>query len=140
MLQTVDSSLGSRLLPSKMDIQNLNKALLEELVKDSLRHFPTTNEQDAQMYSLISAIGTAIALAIPKARLLTKSVSGFDEKCKETQMKATRLKKIWKWERTVESWDEFLLARAEKGRVIAKAKKKVYQKSRKEACASRDSI
>ena len=92
------------------------------------------------MYSLIGAIERAIALAIPKAKQSPKSVPGFDEKCKETQMKARRLKKIWKKEGTVESWEEFRLARAEKGRVIAKAKRKVYRKSREEACASPDSM
>ncbi len=92
------------------------------------------------MYSLIGAIETAIALAILKARISPKSVPEFDEKCKETQMKARRQKKIWKKERTVESWKEFQLAQAEKGRDIAKAKKKVYRKSREEACASPDSM
>ncbi len=92
------------------------------------------------MYFLISAIETAIALAIPKARLSPKSVPGFDKECKETQMKAGRLKKIWKKEGTIESWKEFRLARAEKSRVIANAKRKVYRKSREEACASPNSM
>ena len=140
MLQTVDSPLSSRLLLSKMDVPKLKKALLEELVKDPPRHSQTANELDAQVYSLIGAIETAIAQAIPKARLSPKSVPGFDEECKEMQMKARRLKKIWKKEGTVESWEEFRLARAEKGRVIAKAKRKVYRKSREEACASPDSM
>ena len=140
MLQTVDSPLSSRLLLSKMDVPKLKKALLEELVKDPPRHSQTANELDAQVYSLIGAIETAIAQAIPKARLSPKSVPGFDEECKETQMKARRLKKIWKKEGTIESWEEFRLARAEKGRVIAKAKRKVCWKSREEACVSPDSM
>ena len=103
MLQTVDSPLSLCLLLSKMDVPNLKKSLLEELVKDPPCHTQTANKLDAQVYSLIGAIETAIALPIPKARLSPKSVLGFDEKCKETQMKARRLKKIWKRERTVES-------------------------------------
>ncbi len=94
MLQTVDSSLSSRLLLSKMDVPKLKKGLLEELVKDPPRHSQTANELDEQVYSLIGAIETAIAQAIPKARQSPKSVPGFDEECKEMQMKARRLKKI----------------------------------------------
>ncbi len=140
MLQTVDSPLSSRLLLSKMYVPKLKKTLLEELVNDPPCHFQTANELDAQMYSLIGKIETAIALAIPKARLLPKSVPGFDEECKETQMKARRLKKMWKKEGTVESWEKFWPARAEKRRVIAKAKRRVYRKSKEEACASPDSM
>ncbi len=140
MVQTVDNPLSSRLLLSKMYVPKLKKALLEELVKDPPRHSQTTNELDAQVYSLIGAIETTIAEAIPKVRLLPKSVPGFDEECKEMQMKTGKLKKIWKKEEIVESWKEFRQARAEKRRVIAKAKKKIYRKSKEEACASLDSI
>ncbi len=126
MLQTVDSLPSSRLLLSKMDVPKLKKTLLEKLVKDFLRHSLTANELDARMYSLIDEIETAIAQAISKARPSLKSVSGFDEECKKTQMKVRRLKKIWKKEGTVKNWEELRLARVEKGQVIAKAKKKVY--------------
>ncbi len=94
ILQTIDRPLSSRLLLSKMDLPKPKKALLEKLAKDPQRHFQTANELDAQVYSLIGAIETAIARAILKARLSPKSVPGFDEECKETQMKARRLKKI----------------------------------------------
>ncbi len=94
MLQTVNSSLSSRLLLSKMDVPNLKKALLEKLVKDPPRHSQTAKKLNAQVYSLICAIEIVIALAILKARLLPKSVPGFDKKCKKTQMKARRLKNI----------------------------------------------
>lgn len=81
-----------------------------------------------------------MALAISKARLSPKSVPGFDEECKEIQMKARKLKKIWKKEETEENWENFWLAQAEKGRVIAKAKRRAYCKSREEACASPESM
>ncbi len=84
MLQTVDSPLSSRFLLIKIDFPNLKKELLEELVKDPPRHSQTANKLDAKVSSLIGAIKTAIALALPKARQSPKSVPGFDEKCKET--------------------------------------------------------
>ncbi len=94
MLQTVDSLVSSRLLQSKMDVPNLKKALLEEVVIDLPRHPQTSNRLDARVYSLIYAIGAVIALTIPKARLSPKSVPIFDENCKKTQIKARRRKKI----------------------------------------------
>ena len=139
-MRTIDNPLSSRLLLSKMDIPALKKTLTEELAKDPPCTSTTPDELDIKVHSLISAIDTAMTLAIPKARLSPKSVPGFDEECKEIQMKARRLKKIWKKEETDESWEDFRLARAEKGRVIAKAKRKAYRKSREEACASPESM
>ncbi len=63
-------------------------------------------------------------ISIPKAKLCPKSIPEFDEECKDAQIKARRFKKIWKKEGTEESWEAFRLARAEKGRIIAKVKKK----------------
>ena len=139
-MRTVDNPLSSRLLLSKMDIPTLKKTLTEELAKDPPCTSTTPNELDIKVHSLINAIDIAMTLAIPKARLSPKSVPGFDEECKEMQMKARRLKKIWKKEGTEESWEDFRIARAEKGRVIAKAKRKAYRKSREEACASPESM
>ncbi len=88
-----------------MNVRKQEKALSEELVKDPPCCSQTANELDAQVYSLISATETAIALQIPKARLSLKLVLQFDEECKETQMKARRTKKIWKKKETIESWE-----------------------------------
>ena len=92
-----------------MDIPALKKALIEELAKDPPCISTTPNELDIKVYSLINAIDIAMTLAIPKARLSPKSVPGFDEECKEIQIKARRLKKIWKREKTEESWKDFQL-------------------------------
>ena len=123
-----------------MDITALKKALIEELTKDLSCTSITPNELDIKVYFLINAIDIAIILAISKARLCPKSVPGFDEECKKIQIKAKRLKKIWKKEKTEESWKNFQLAQAEKRRIIAKAKKKAYCKSREEAFASPESM
>ncbi len=65
-------------------------------MKDSPPHSQIANKLDIQVCPLICVIETAIALAIPKVGLLPKSVLGFDEEWKEMQIKAKRLKKIWK--------------------------------------------
>lgn len=87
------------------------------------------------MNFIISAINTIIDFAIPKAKVFLKSVPRLDKKCKNVQMKAKRLKKIQKREKTEQNQENFGLAQAENRQVIAKAKKVVYHKSRKEICA-----
>lgn len=139
-MQTIGNPLIPRFLLSKIDIPLIKKKLKEELTKNLPSLYTTAEQLDAQVDSLISAINTAMNLAIPKAKISPKSIPEFDEKCKEVQMKARRLKKIWKREETEESWESFGLAWAEKGRVIAKAKKVTYRKLREEACASLENM
>ena len=109
-MRTVDNPLSSRFLLSKIDILALKKTLTEELANDPSYTSIMPNKLDFKFHSLINVINIAMTLAIPKARLSPKSVPGFDEECKEMQMKARRLKKTWKKERTEESWEDFQIA------------------------------
>ncbi len=102
-MHTIDNQLSFRLLLTKMDISALTKTLTEELAKDLPSTSMTPDELDIKVHSLISAINTAMNLAIFKARLSPKSVLGFDGGCKEIKIKAKRLKKIRKKEKTEES-------------------------------------
>ena len=86
-----------------MDILTLKKTFTKELAKDPLQTSTTPNELDIKVHSLINAIDIAITLAILKARFSPKLIPRFDKKYKEIQMKARRLKKIWKKEETEES-------------------------------------
>lgn len=115
-MRTINNPPSLRLPLSKIDIPLIKRMLKEELAKNPPSPCTTPEQLDTQVNSLISAINTAMDFAIPKANVSPKSVLGFDEKCKEVQMKARRLKKIWKREETEESWKNFRLARAEKGR------------------------
>lgn len=135
-MRTIDNPLTSRFLLSKINIPLIKRMLKEELAKNPLSPCTMPEQLDTYVNSLISTINIAMNFAIPRANISLKSVPRFDEKCKEVQMKARRLKKIWKREETEESWENFRLAEAEKRRVIVKAKKAAYRKSREEACAS----
>lgn len=139
-MRTIDNPLSSRLLLSKMDIPALKKTLAKELAKDPPYTFITSNKLDIKVNSLINTIDIAMTFAIPTTRLSSKSVSRFDEEFKEIQMKTRKLKKIQKKAETEESWEDFRVARAEKRRVIAKAKRKSYRKSREEACSLPESM
>lgn len=91
---TIDNPLIPQFLLSKIDIPLIKRTLKEELAKNPPSPCTTAEQLDAQVNSLIGTINTAMNLAIPKAKVSPKSVLRFDEKCKEVQMKARRLKKI----------------------------------------------
>ena len=135
-MRTINNPLSSWLLLSKIDIPVLKKTLSEKLAKDSPSSSRTSNRLNIKVHFRINAIDMAMTLAILKARLSPKSIPGFDEECKKMQMKARRLKNIWKKERTEDSWEDFRISWAKKGKVITKAKKKIYCKPRKETCDS----
>ncbi len=109
-LQMIDKPIDSRRLLAKMDLALLIKTLQQSLV--NLPHLPsrTAKELDEKVLPLVKAIDTEMDISIPKAKLCPKSIPGFDEKCKDAQMRARRLKKIWKKEGTKESWEAFRLA------------------------------
>ena len=102
-MRTVNVPLSLWLLLSKIDIPAIKKTIVEELAKDLPCTSTTPNKLDIKVHSLINAIDITMTFAIHKARLLPKSVPGFDENCKEIQMKRRKLKKIWKKEETEES-------------------------------------
>lgn len=119
-----DKSNDSRRLLAKTDSISLIETLQKSLAKISLTSSKTAKELDEKVISLVEAIDIAMDAYIPKARLCPRSVPAFDKDCKDAQMRARRPKKIWKKEGTEETWEAFRLARGEKGRVIAKVKKK----------------
>lgn len=133
-MRTVNNLLSLQLLVSKINIPTLKKTLAEELTKDLSCTSTTASKLDIKIYSLINVIDIAMTFAIPKARLSPKLVPRFDKECKKIQMKAKRLKKIWKKEETEESWEDFRITRVKKRRVIAKAKKNVLQVKEKSVC------
>lgn len=82
-MYTIDNLLNSQYLLSKIDISVLNKMPTKELAKDPLCTSIISNKLDMKAHSLINAIDIAMSLAIPKAKLSSKSVLGFDEECKK---------------------------------------------------------
>lgn len=71
-----------------------------------------------------------------KQQLCAQSISGFDEDCKEAQMQARRLKKIYNQNPSVENWEEYRVARAVKGKLINKKKRNGYCEYCQKACDS----
>lgn len=75
-------------------------------------------------------------MSMPKQRSCARSIPGFDEDCKEAQMQARRLKKIYNQVPSLENWEEYRVARAFKGRLINKKKRNGYCEYCQKACES----
>lgn len=77
-----------------MDNSVMLKTLQGGLANISLTLSKTFDKLDEKVISLLNVINKAIDASTPQARLCPRSVLGFDKKCKDTQIKAKRLKKI----------------------------------------------
>ena len=94
----------------------------------------TKKEIDEQIRLLTIAIQRSIEFSTPLVQICKRSVPGFDCECKEAQMRARHLHKIYQREGTDESWNDYVEARSFKKTVIKKAKRKEYRESREKAC------
>ena len=99
----IDKPADFRHLLAKMDCVLLIKTLQENLTSISLLSSKTAKKLDEKVIFLVEAIDIAIDAPIPRSKLCTRSILRFDEDCKDAQMKAKRLKKIWKKEGTEDS-------------------------------------
>ena len=96
----------------------------------------STEKIDNQVQALVKAIQEAVEISTPMVKICSRSKPGFTLECKEAQMKARRLRKIFNRLGTEEAWEEYRAARLEAGYIIRKASRKAYRKSREEACNS----
>ena len=94
-LRTLSSLLKEKRYFKKTDIKKLTAALLSELTDDVRTAPRSTQELDQQVGILITALTKAIEVSTLILRVSPRSVLGFDEECKEAQMRARRLKKTF---------------------------------------------
>lgn len=79
----------------KTDIGKLCKILSQDLCILPWLPILSETELDSQVELLIKIIVRAMNKSTPKQRLCARSMPGFDEECKELQMRAHRLKKAY---------------------------------------------
>lgn len=79
-----------------MDNIAMLKTLKDGLANILLASSKTTNELDKKVIFLVNAIHKTIDVSTSRARLYPRLVLGFDKECKGAQMRARRLKKIWR--------------------------------------------
>lgn len=129
----------SQPMEHKRQFRKTNEKRLLEYFKEEIKRLPeaqprTEKEIEKQVKLMITAIQQSTEFSTPLIRICKQSVPGFDCECKEAQMRARRLHKIYQREGTDESWHDYLEARSFKKTVIKKARRREYQESRKKAC------
>ncbi len=92
-----------RYLLAKMYVILLIKTLQYNLASILCLLSKAPEKLDEKVIFLIKAIDIAIDASIFKVKLCPKSILRFDKNCKNVQIKARRLKKVWKKERTEDS-------------------------------------
>ena len=94
-LQAQEKSEDSRLQFKKTHFRKLYGSLTQSFYQFLQTPKLHNNELDYEVELLVNIIDEAMNMSMPKQRLCTCSIFGFDEKCKVAQMQARRLKKIY---------------------------------------------
>lgn len=124
--QTIQRKEQARHQFKRTYIQKLRQAMsknvfaLEKLDLDSIEKI------DNLVQALVKAIQEAIEIFTPIVKICFRSKPGFTLECKEAQIKARRLRKIFNRLGTEEAWEEYRAARLEAGYIIRKASQKAY--------------
>lgn len=134
-LQTIQREEQARHQFKRTDIQKLRQAMSEKTLALGNLDLDSTEKIDNQVQALVKAIQEAVEISTPMVKICSRSKPGFTLECKEAQMKARRLRKIFNRLGTEEAWEEYRAARLEAGYIIRKASRKAYRESREEAVA-----
>lgn len=81
------------------------------------------------MQASVNVIQQVIEVSTPLVKISHRSKPGFDQKCKEAQVKARRLREIFNRTGTEEAWEDYKIACSEAGYIIRKASRKAYLES-----------
>lgn len=135
-LQTIQREEQARHQFKRTDIQKLRQAISEKILALENLDLDSTGKIDNLVQALVKAIQEAVEISTPMVKICSRSKPGFTLECKEAQMKARRLRKIFNRLGTEEAWEEYRASRLEAGYIIRKTSRKAYRESREEACDS----
>ncbi len=135
-LQTIQKEEQTRHQLKRTDIQKLRQTMSEKVIAFRNLDLGSTKKIDNQVQALVKAIQEAVEISTPMVKMCSKSKPGFTLECKEAQMEARRLRKIFNRLGTDEAWEEYRAARSQAGYIIRKASQKAYRESYEEACDS----
>jgi len=118
----------------KMDEALLLRMLRSEL---SIPHYPDSKDEIDHTTTLISkALQKAIEAAVPLSRGCSRSVTGWNQECKDVQMECKRLRRRFMMTQELNDWDEYKRTRNRKKRIHQKALKTQHREKIEEATAS----
>ncbi len=119
-LQTIQRKEQVRHQSKRTDIQKLQKAMSEKVIAFGNLDLDSTEKIDNQVQALVKAIQEAVEISIPMVKICSRSKPGFTLGCREAEMKARRLRKMFNRLGTDEAWEEYRAAHSEAGYIIKK--------------------
>ena len=146
LVGTKQATPKSRKNWKKIDQKKLSE-LVESgiLTRDSLVNCVQHNsmpsnetEIDECVTDLIEVISIAIEASVPTINITPRSKVGFNEECKEAQMRCRRLKRRHSKHHTAESWEEYRQARNYKSYLIKRTMTRQFREFVAGACESID--
>ena len=119
-LQTIQKEEQLRRQFKKTDTSKLRTAMSEKITALRKDDLDSKEKIDEQVQALVNVIQQAIEASTPLVKISHRSKPGFDRECKEAQVKARRLRKIFNRRGTEEAWEDYKIARSKAGYVIRK--------------------
>ncbi|QKX57721.1 uncharacterized protein TRUGW13939_04840 [Talaromyces rugulosus] len=142
----IDWSWKPAAQPKKRMWANTNLPLLRQTVRDGLPEVPNATELrgkdsiDKYVRSIINALTTGIDASTPWSNPSPRSISGFDQECKEMCSSVQQLRRRWQRTRLEDDYEAYRQARNRKGRHIRKTLRNTHRQRVEEASASESGL
>jgi len=117
----------------------MNETLLMRMLRSELPtpHSPNSMDEIDHTTTLISrALQKAIDAAVPLSKGCSRSVTGWNQECKNVQMECKRLRRRFKMTQELNDWNEYKRTRNRKKRTHQKALRAQHREKVEEATAS----
>ena len=132
--------------PKKRLWAKTNLSVLRQTVQDRLMDMPDATELqhkdhiDEFTHSIINALKAGIDASTPWSNPSSRSISGFDQGCKDICREVQRLRRRWQRTRFEDDYEAYREARNRKGRYIRKTLRSTHRQRVEEASASESGL
>ena len=122
---------------AKTDVSSLQHTVKEKLprVPDPVE-LSEEDSIDRYTHSIIGALQAGIDASTPWSNPSSRSLSGFDQECKDICVEVQRLRRRWQRTRDEDDYEAYRVARNSKGRHIQKALRNTHRQRVEEASTS----
>ena len=132
--------------PRKRLWAKTNQSVLRDTVKKRLLNESDDVEPrveqgiDEQVRSIVTALQSGIDVSTPWSNPCPRSVSGFDEECKDICHEVQQLRRQWQRTRLEDDYEAYRVARNKKGRRIQKLLRNTHRQRVEEASSSESGL
>lgn len=133
--------------PSKKRLwTKTDTAILQQIVKERLPKVPDTTELRGKdgineyVRSIINALKAGIDASTPWSNPSPRSISGFDQKCKDICREVQQLRRRWQRTRLEDDYEAYREARNRKGRHIQKTLRNTHRQRVEEASTTESGL